>query len=165
MSESYEFDSPRLFTVGIVGEPGHRMFFLQAHADGVTVSVKCEKQQAAALADYLANVLASLPAVDPAEPGPLIESLVPLDIAWVAGLMAVAYDEDIDRVVLVIEELAADEAETADTPGASLRLRLTRAQVAAYIHHARRLVAAGRPPCRLCEQPIDPEGHVCPRLN
>jgi uncharacterized repeat protein (TIGR03847 family) len=64
-------------------------------------------------------------------------------------------------VILVVDELVEDEGEIA----ASLRLRLTRAQVAAYIDHARELVAAGRPPCRLCGQPIDAEGHVCPRLN
>jgi len=26
-------------------------------------------------------------------------------------------------------------------------------------------MAAGRPPCSLCGQPLDPEGHACPRLN
>jgi uncharacterized repeat protein (TIGR03847 family) len=161
MSESFDFDAPRLFTVGVIGEPGHRVFFLQAHADGVTVSMKCEKQQAAALADHLADLLAKLPAVEAVGPAPLIESLVPMDIAWVVGLMAVDYDEEADRIILVIDELVEDEGEIS----ASLRVRLTRAQVAAYVDHARELVAAGRPPCRLCGQPIDAEGHVCPRLN
>lgn len=163
MAESFDFEAPRLFTVGVIGDPGHRTFFLQAHADGETVSVKCEKQQAAALADYLENVLSSLPKADQSGPAPLIESLVPMDIAWVAGVMAVAYDEDLDRVVLVVEEGTDPDDETVES--ASLRLRLTRLQVAAYIRHARELVAAGRPPCRLCGQPLDPEGHVCPRLN
>jgi len=27
------------------------------------------------------------------------------------------------------------------------------------------VVAAGRPPCPLCGNPLDPEGHVCPRQN
>jgi len=159
--ESFDFDAPRLFTAGVIGDPGHRTFFLQAHADGVTVSVKCEKQQVAALADYLDQVLHALssPALD--EPTPLIEALVPMDIAWVAGSMAVAYDEDVERVLLVIEEMTEEEADD----GASFRLRLTRSQVAAFVGHARALVAAGRPPCRLCGQPLDPEGHVCPRLN
>ncbi len=165
------FDEPRLFTVGSMGEPGHRLFFLQAHGDGTTVSIKCEKQQAGGLADFLATILADLPPADENEPPPLTEALVPMEMAWIAGTMTVGYDEIADRVLLVIEEVVVepdDEAgESAALPGdpASLRLRLTRGQVAAYIEHARELVAAGRPPCRLCGQPIDSEGHVCPRLN
>src|SRR3954453_17915467 len=102
MGEAFDFEAPRLFTVGVLGDPGHRVFFLQAHADGVTVSVKCEKQQAAALADHLADLLAKLPPLDPAAATPLIESLVPMDILWVVGIMAVDYDEEADRVILVI---------------------------------------------------------------
>ena len=30
---------------------------------------------------------------------------------------------------------------------------------------AEALVAAGRPPCPICGQPLDPDGHVCPRSN
>jgi uncharacterized repeat protein (TIGR03847 family) len=91
-------------------------------------------------------------------------------MAWVAGTMTVGYDEVSDRVLLVVEEAVLDVDEETGEPlsaeePASLRVRLTRGQVVAYIEHARELVAAGRPPCRLCGQPIDPEGHVCPRLN
>ena len=46
-----------------------------------------------------------------------------------------------------------------------MRVRLTRAQVSAFVSHARTIVAAGRPPCRLCGLPLDPEGHMCPRMN
>src|SRR6476660_6038415 len=169
MSESYMFDEPRLFTVGSVGEPGHRLFFLQAHGDGMTVSIKCEKQQAGGLADFLATILADLPPADENEPPPLTEALAPMEMAWIAGTMTVGYDELSDRVLLVVEEVVAETDEDGEPVSleepASLRLRLTRGQVAAYIEHARELVAAGRPPCRLCGQPIDPEGHVCPRLN
>jgi uncharacterized repeat protein (TIGR03847 family) len=27
------------------------------------------------------------------------------------------------------------------------------------------VVGAGRPPCPLCGQPLDPQGHICPRRN
>ncbi len=170
MSESFMFDEPRLFTVGCMGEPGHRLFFLQAHGDDTTVTLKCEKQQAGALADFLATILADLPPATEDERPSTIESLVPREMAWVAGSMTVGYDEHSDRVLLVIEEVRIEaddeggEAVLAEEP-ANLRVRLTRGQVAAYIDHARTLVAGGRPPCRLCGQPIDPEGHVCPRLN
>jgi len=93
-----------------------------------------------------------------------------MELAWVVGTMTVGYDELSDRILLVVEEVVVEPDEESGEPvsleePASLRLRLTRGQVAAYIEHARALVAAGRPPCRLCGQPIDTEGHVCPRLN
>ena len=28
-----------------------------------------------------------------------------------------------------------------------------------------RVISAGRPPCPLCEEPLDPEGHICARAN
>ena len=92
-----------------------------------------------------------------------------MDIAWVVGRMAVDYDERSDRIILVVEEVVARgrgrrAGLTRGTRPAS-RVRLTRARWLAFVEHARELVAAGRPPCRLCGQPIDPEGHVCPRLN
>ena len=166
MSESYSFDAPRLFTVGAVGEVGARLFFIQAHAEGTTVSVKCEKQQAAALAEHLQRVLADLPVVDADEPPPLIEPLPPMDIEFAVGTISIGYDEDRDRVLLVLEEIRPDDEDDliAEAPG-SLRLRVTRSQAAAFVTQASGLVAAGRPPCRLCGQPLDPDGHVCPRLN
>jgi uncharacterized repeat protein (TIGR03847 family) len=142
------------------------VFFIQAHAEGTTVSVKCEKQQAAALAEHLQRVLADLPVIDADEPPPLIEPLPPMDIEFVVGTISIGYDEDRDRVLLVLEEIRPEDDD--DVPigaVASLRLRVTRAQAAAFVTQATGLVAAGRPPCRLCGQPIDPNGHVCPRLN
>jgi len=38
-------------------------------------------------------------------------------------------------------------------------------QARAFAARARAVVAAGRPPCPICAQPLDPAGHVCPRLD
>src|SRR5919201_875545 len=43
-----------------------------------------------------------------------------------------------------------------------LRVRLTPQAVRAFVERARRVVAAGRPPCPLCGQPLEPKGHLCP---
>ena len=59
MSSSFRFDEPEAFTAGTVGEPGARTFFLQVVEAGQVVSLKCEKQQVAALAQYLAELLPS----------------------------------------------------------------------------------------------------------
>ena len=52
---------PERFTVGTVGEPGQRTFFIQAAYNGELVTLKCEKQQVGALAEHLAGLLADLP--------------------------------------------------------------------------------------------------------
>ena len=75
-----------------------------------------------------------------------------------------------DRVLLVAEELVIEPDEDDPDPiptddPATARFRLTRGQVLAFIRQAAAIVTSGRPVCRLCGRPIDPDGHACPRLN
>ena len=174
MSESFEFREVTHFTAGAVGEPGARVFYLQAGDANHYVSVKLEKQQVSALATFLQTVIADLPSPEPqsAEPVPLIEPALP---EWVVGQIAVGVDESDNEVVLVVEEIAIDE--DLDEEGnpiedlfgepdtASLRIHLSVAQAAAFIAASETLMTGGRPPCRLCGQPESPGGHACPRLN
>ena len=62
--------------------------------------------------------------------------------------------------------LAAFEAadETADGPD-TLRVRMTADAARGFVNRAIEVVAAGRLPCPLCGQPLDPQGHICPRRN
>jgi len=169
MSESFDLEEPDHFTAGAIGEPGARTFFLQVGEGGQVLSFKCEKEQVGALGEYLAQVLADLPTVTG---GPPVDLALrePAMSEWVAGTIGVAYDESLDRIVLMVEEaIFVDPGQdpepepTEDT--ATLRLRLTRAQVAAYIQRARQLMEGGRPNCPLCGHPMDPDGHACPRTN
>lgn len=175
MSSSFAFEEPDRFTAGTVGEPGSRVFYLQAGQGPSVVSLRCEKQQVAALAEYLAGVLRDLP-----EPGPLPTNLdlaEPVVAEWVVGTLGVAYDEDLDRIVLLAQELGEEEAAEGEDPpaadpldplddaAATVRLRLTREQVAAFIARVHELVAGGRPPCPICGRPMDAAGHICPRSN
>src|SRR3954465_9755820 len=104
MGESFNFDAPDHVTAGAVGPPGERVFFLQARQDGRIVSLRLEKQQVAALCEYLAGILNDLAAVTdpPPKDGELIEP--PLG-EWIVGALAVAYEEADDRILLVAEEL------------------------------------------------------------
>lgn len=172
MNPSFELPRPQRFTAGTVGEPGQRVFFLQAYADGELVTLKCEKQQVGALAEHLAALLADLPLPGEDEVvGADVDFVEPPAAAWAIGRMGVAWDEGDDRLVLqceemlVLDEEEADEVDEVDEEPATARFRLSRAQVVAFIQVARELVAAGRPPCYLCGGPIDPTGHACPRLN
>jgi uncharacterized repeat protein (TIGR03847 family) len=167
VSESWEFDQPGRFTAGAIGDPGRRVFFFQVFADGTEVAVKCEKQQAVALAEHLVNLLADLPGDEPADVPPA-ESLPPAALSWVVGSISIGVDRADSRLVVVLEEALLDDEDDAaaltEDP-ARLRVRLTREQVRAYASQVAALNAGGRPLCRLCDQPIDPDGHACPRLN
>jgi uncharacterized repeat protein (TIGR03847 family) len=158
MSEGYDLSSPERITVGTVGEVGDRLFLLQCRQGPILLTLKMEKQQVAVVADYLARIVR-----DQERPGHLPEELAleqPAEPAWAVGTVGVSYDQVEDRVILVIEELVADE-ET----GAIARLSISREQAAAFAIQATRLVESGRPPCPLCGSPLDPSGHECPRTN
>ena len=162
MSTAYDLPEVEFFTVGAVGEPGQRTFFLQAAGSGQAMSLKLEKQQVEALGEYLGGILADLPNPDPAELPADLELRTPTEAEWTVGSLGVAYDDDADRIVLVAEELVDPEG---GEEAVSARLRLTRAQVTAFVPHAAALVGAGRPPCPICGRPMNPDGHVCPRSN
>ena len=160
---TFDLREPDRFTAGAVGEPGARVFFLQAVEGTQVVSLRLEKQQVGALGQYLQGVLNDLPVV-PVTARPSDMDLVePVVAEWVVGTLGVAYDTEADRIVLQADELVDEDEEDEDAGLA--RFHLTRAQVVAFCEHADSLVAAGRPPCPICGQPMDPDGHVCPRSN
>ena len=170
MSASFQLDGPDHFTAGAVGPPGQRVFYLQAREADTLVTLKCEKEQVAALAEYLGGLLARLPG-HAAAAGDKLELLEPLEAAWPVGSLGVGYDGDRDRIVVIANERIEDEdtEEKEKTGGgpepASARIAITRAQAATFIERARGLQRAGRPTCPMCGEPKDPAGHACPRSN
>ena len=173
MNDSFDFREITHFTAGAVGQPGQRVFYLQ-FGDGLEmVTVKLEKQQVRALAQFLKGVLDDLPNPGGSiPPSPLIEPAQP---RWTVGQISVGVDEDAGRVVLVVEELTEtdeDDDEIDDDPilgsdsdAARIQARIGVAQAAGFVQASEELMTQGRPPCRLCGQPVDPTGHACPRLN
>ena len=174
----FVYDRPARFVVGTVGLPGERTFYLQARDGALVTSVALEKAQAAALAERLDALLdqvattgvtvpSSAPA-DLADAGPLD---LPLDEEFRVGAMALGWDESIARVVVeayaVAEEdvevpdLGDDEADGPDT----LRVWMTAGYARAFAARTRQVIAAGRPECPFCNEPLDPSGHICPRAN
>lgn len=160
MGRSYELLDVDKLTVGAVGEPGNRVFVLQARHANQLVTLKVEKGQVAALATHLGELLEDLP-----EPGRLPDDLdleTPVEPEWIVGSLGSAWDDDLDRLLLLVEE-AVPEGQEEDA--AEARIGLTREQMAALALRGAQLVAAGRPPCPLCGYPLDPRGHECPRTN
>lgn len=146
------------FTVAAQGPVGRRVFLLQCRSESVILTLKIEKQQVSVLAEYLGRLLRELP-----RPGHLpedLELLEPAEPHWVVGTLGVSYDSAVDRIVLVAEEMVAEDEE-----GDMARFTITREQAAAFALRAASLVESGRPPCPLCGGPIDPSGHQCPRTN
>lgn len=164
MGVFYEFEEVEGFVAGAVGEPGQRVFYLQARHEGLTVSVRCEKQQVAALGEYLRRVLRDLP---PASPGADVdlEFHSPGEPAFILGPIGLGYDRDIDRVLVQLEELDPDESDTPALDRGHLRVSITREQAIAFCDDAARVVEAGRPTCAWCDRPLDPAGHACARMN
>jgi uncharacterized repeat protein (TIGR03847 family) len=164
MSSSFELPDVDRITVGTVGEPGQRTFYLQARMGAQLVTLKLEKQQVAALSQFLGNLLADLPR--PGDPPTELDLEEPAVEEWAIGSIQLSYDTDIDRVVIIAEEaMFADEDDEIEKIPAIARFGATREQMAAVAIRGTTLVAAGRPPCPLCGNPLDPSGHACPRTN
>jgi len=175
----YEYDQPDRFVAGTVGEPGQRTFFLQASAAGRVTSVALEKTQVAVLAERVDELLddvvrrsggeAAVPAMAPTNLMDTNPLATPVEQDFRVGTMSLAWDGDDERVViefLEVGEEATAEGDLTPAAGASLlRVTLTGAAARAFAKRAGAVVAAGRPPCPFCGNPLDPEGHVCPRAN
>jgi uncharacterized repeat protein (TIGR03847 family) len=165
-----EFDEVDTFAAAAVGQPGSRVFYLHARSGAQRVSVKCEKQQVSAISEWLRGVLNDLP---PPEDRPLrsaLESIDPGEQSFVLGPIGLGYDRSNDRLLVQLEELIVSDAdeddEAAEDPDRShIRLYVTRGQATVFCEHADEIVAAGRPSCVWCSNPIDPDGHACPRMN
>jgi len=162
VSDSFDFEAPDHFTTGTVGPSGQRIFYIQAREARRIVTLKVEKTQVMALAEYLTGLLSRIKAGASPVPEDLA-LLEPVEPAWDVGALGVGYDEARDRIVVEASELTEDE-EGNEEPAAA-RFRITRAQAAGFVERAQELMRGSRPLCPLCTQPMDPSGHVCPRQN
>jgi len=177
------FDTPDRFVTGTVGAPGSRVFFLQARVGSRIVSVALEKVQVAALAQRLLELLEELERrgiEDAAEVDGELGDTAPLDEpineAFRVGTLSLGWDTSDELVILEAREItdedeegeeeeAAEEGDEAEDGPDLLRVRITPGEARRFVARAVRVLAAGRPPCPLCGQPLDPQGHLCPRRN
>ena len=185
----FEFRDPDRFVVGTVGMPGERTFFLQARSGALITSAVIEKQQASVLAERIDQLLnevremqaeqagepAGEPAMIPQQTPAHLADANPLDVPIVeefrVGAMALGWDDSAARLVVEAHAVTEEgdsvpESGDDDTDGPDpLRVWLEPSRARAFAERARAVVSAGRPPCPFCAQPLDPEGHICPRAN
>ncbi len=173
------FRAPDRFIAGTVGQPGDRTFYLQASEQSRLISVALEKQQVQVLAERIGSLLEEVhrrfgtDVPDDAPPDDLdTEPLdVPVEEEFRVGTMGLGWDAESKAVVielLAISEEEVDEAvvldDTEEGPDA-VRVFLSPSAARAFAERADRVVNAGRKPCPLCAEPLDPDGHICPRQN
>ena len=156
-----DLDAERI-QVDAVGEPGDRRFRLLSIVNGQTYAVWMEKQQVHALGLALEQMLARLPdagAVLPAAPV-LAEFDLETRKQFRVGRMELGYDDDEDRIVIVAHDLNSPEENDA-----AFACRMTREQARDLSAESVAVVAAGRPRCTMCGEPMGPDPHVCPQQN
>jgi uncharacterized repeat protein (TIGR03847 family) len=186
----HRYDAPDRFVAGTVGQPGERTFFLQAREGNRITSVACEKQQVSVLAEHLDKVLdevvrRSAGEIDVPPASATARDVDPLDAPiteeFRVGTMTIAWDPTIDRIVIeLFSNVDSDEEEepegdpvarAAEAESSEINadevfvVKITASYARDFVARAQALVAAGRPPCPFCLQPLDPSGHVCPRAN
>ncbi len=170
------FDEGELYpvtriTAGAVGEPGRRVFILQAHVEGHPVTWVIEKRQASTLSRALSRLLARVQTEYPELGEPLVAArpnlslAEPLEPMFRVGGIAVDYDRVHDLVVITLVDADADELEDADPDAeemqSDLQIYTTRGQALLLSRQAELAVSAGRPSCPDCGEPIDDFGHFC----
>jgi uncharacterized repeat protein (TIGR03847 family) len=181
------FDWPDRFVVGTVGQPGDRTFFLQARAGSNLVSVSLEKQQSAALAERVEEVLDDLMALNGnpfSVPAITPEGLVdndpleqPVEESFRAGALTLGWDPTTSQLVIeafpILEiEVEVDGLDQIDDldevqfdvevePPEVLVVRIPVGTARAFAKRTREVVGAGRPICPLCRMPMDSDDHIC----
>lgn len=157
-------------TTDAVGEPGRRTFYLQARAGSELITVTVEKQQVELLAASILDILERV-GQETEEAEEQMDLEEPLEPRWRVGRLSIGYAAERDQLMLELEELVPDlededVAEQVEAPEPDrIRLWASRAQMLALSRHGAAVAARGRPACRFCGNPMDPEGHTCPAMN
>ncbi len=162
--------------MGTVGLPGERTFYLQAMSGTTVHSVRLEKEQAELLGEKTDELLdmvrarsdapSTIPVVaDPAR-ADNAGLTMPVDAEFRVGTMSLSWDTTAGHLVVECFEVAESEPEDGEEDDrARLRVVLDAQSAREFARRAEQVVNAGREDCPYCSLPLDPEGHVCPRLN
>lgn len=169
------FSEVERFTVGTVGLPGERTFYLQMRSGNTTLSTSLEKSQVAALSERLNFMLKEIRLAHPLIPRPeLVRDSLPLEMPVLdefrVGSMAIFFEESTGKIQVDVRELNIEDDELEDDAPILqdiqiIRLFITPTQAKIFHDRAELVIAAGRQPCPFCSFPIDPQGHICARAN
>jgi uncharacterized repeat protein (TIGR03847 family) len=157
-------------TADAIGQLGKRVFYLQGWQGERTVTLILEKLQIQSLAIGLEQFLAEIHEKFPNLPEAVSEYQEeqmhihpPVDPLFRVGEIGLGYDAENDLLVLVVREVVAEGADPEET--GVVRFWCTRSQLRAMAHWGMEVASRGRPLCSQCGEPMDPEGHFCPKKN
>ena len=160
-------------TSDAIGQPGQRVFYIQAFQAEKTYCVIIEKTQLQSLAvgveQFLAEVARQNPNLEEASADYSEEQMrisPPVDPAFRVGEIGLGYDQTRDRVVLFVREVQReDQEDQEEDSGTVYRFWCTRSQLRQLARWGVEIASRGRPVCPQCGQPMEPGGHFCPKKN
>lgn len=166
----YDLNPVTHITTDAIGKPGERVFYIQGHQDEQVITLVIEKAQVQSLAmgleQFLGEVSQRFPELSEAT-SDYIEAEMhitpPVDPLFRVGELGLGYDSDQDRVVLLAREIQTEGQDPDE--GGVVRFWCTRTQVRAMCRWGLEVINHGRPICPQCGEPMDPEGHFCPKKN
>jgi uncharacterized repeat protein (TIGR03847 family) len=157
-------------TSDAIGQPGKRVFYIQGWQNERTITLIVEKVQIQTLAVGLEQFLAEIGEKFPDLPDAsadyneqAMHITPPVDPLFRVGEIGLGYDSEHDLVVLVAHELVGEE-QNAEEAGI-VRFWCTRSQIRAMCRWGIDIAARGRQTCPQCGEPMEPEGHFCPKKN
>lgn len=153
-----------------IGKPGERTFYIQAWQDDRVVSILVEKVQIQTLAIGIEQFLSELTTRYPDLPQASEEFdeekmhiHPPVDPIFRVGELGLAYDADQDLLILVAREVQGEGINPEET--GVVRFWCTRSQLRVLGKWGLEISGRGRPICPQCGEPMEPEGHFCPKRN
>lgn len=169
-AQEIDFRPVSHITTDAIGQPGKRVFYIQAWQEQRTLTLIVEKIQIQSLAvgleQFLAEVYERFPNLEEASADYDQEKMrinPPVDPLFRTGELGLGYDMEDDLVVLIARELLPEDAQPEDAN--VVRFWCSRSQLRAMCHWGMEIAARGRPICPQCGQPMEPEGHFCPKKN
>jgi uncharacterized repeat protein (TIGR03847 family) len=157
-------------TTDAIGQPGKRVFYIQGWQNERTITVIVEKIQIQSLAvgleQFLAEIQEKFPDLTEASAEYDEDKMrihPPVDPLFRVGELGLGYEMENDLAVLIARELIAEDQDPEQAN--VVRFWCTRSQLRAMCHWGMEVASRGRPLCPQCGQPMEPEGHFCPKKN
>ena len=170
----FNLDPVDHISVDALGKPGNRVFYIQGRKDDVVITLIIEKIQLQSLTlgipDFFEEIKKRFPEQTPVGEVEMQEELMriqpPVDPKFRVGNLGLAYDDERDLVCIIARELQYNgEPDDENDEGGIARYWCTRQQLLALSRWGAVVIERGRPICPQCQQPIEPEGHFCPKKN
>ncbi len=161
-------------TSDAIGKPGQRVFYIQGGTMTEEVTLIIEKIQlqslSASILHFLADLEKNFPDLQPPA-GQYTENTMritpPVDPLFRVGEINLAYNHDSDQACIIVREIPMEEEAAGDLEARmnTVNFWCTREQIKSLANWGLELVQKGRPICPLCHEPINPDGHFCPKKN